>query len=570
VKRLSLPRALTIRSRLLLFLALGVVLTALAISIVTSVLGSRDARTRIVGQLESVATLKEQEISTWSSDLGLNLDIVLSEAEVPPDLQILAQGASTEAERGEAYGRLKERFLWATIRMALFEELFFMDKDGVVLISTNPSHEGQRLGLNDYFIQGLRGRFLQQPSYSLSLGEMTIVASTPARSQGETLGVLAGRTDLNGLNEIMIERAGLGETGETYLVGSNYRLLTYLRQPGYSIPETYIRTGGTDAAIGRLQDGSDTYRGYSGPTVIGVYRWIPDLQLALMAEQEEAEALGPTRVALVTIGGVAVLAAALAILAGVALSRRIVRPLAQLGSTAGRIADGELDLEADVVREDEIGTLAHSFNRMTSRLRESVRSLERRSDHLRASNESGRQISSILELDELLPYVARLLLTTFDYESVRILLLTDETRGQLHTCNQAECGEPAVVDLTQSADVAALASVARAGEPVLVARDDDGATSAALEEAGAEAAPGAPGDADRGGTGGFNRYAEIAVPIRVKEDLVGVLDISARSGHPLDDQDLFAAQTLADQLAIAIENSRLYERANELATGWEW
>ena len=44
--------------------------------------------------------------------------------------------------------------------------------------------------------------------------------------------MLAGRADLTGLNQIMIERPGLGETGETYLVGSNYRLLTYLRRQG--------------------------------------------------------------------------------------------------------------------------------------------------------------------------------------------------------------------------------------------------------------------------------------------------------------------------------------------------
>ncbi len=58
---------------------------------------------------------------------------------------------------------------------------------------------------------------------------MTIVAGTPVRVGSELVGVLAGRANLQGLNQIMIERPGLGETGETYLVGSNYRLLTDLR-----------------------------------------------------------------------------------------------------------------------------------------------------------------------------------------------------------------------------------------------------------------------------------------------------------------------------------------------------
>lgn len=551
MKRFSLPRARSIRTRLLLFLALSVVLTALAISVVTAVLGSRDARDRVIGQLKSVVALKEQEIISWTSGLRLNLDIVLSEANVTSDLRTLTLASSTEVARRDAYNRVRERFTWAAIRMGLFEELLFMDMRGSVLLSTNTSREDQRLGLNDYFVQGLKGEYIEQPSYSLSLGEMTIVASAPVQDQGETLGVIAGRADLSGLNQIMIERAGLGETGETYLVGSNHRLLTYLRRPGYSIPDTYVRTEGTDAAVDGSRTGSDTYAGYSGARVIGVYDWIPGLGVGLIAEQEEAEALGPTRVALMIIGGVAALAAVLAILTGIALTRRIVRPLAQLGNTAARITGGDLDLEADVVREDEIGTLAHAFNRMTAQLRDMVRSLERRTDHLRAINESGRQISSILELDELLPHVAHSLLQTFAYESVRILLITGQGCGRLLTCDgHMDCGPPTTVELNDSTAISlpVITTVARTGESLLLACT--GGTAAA-------------------GAAATEQHSEIAVPIRVGEDLVGVLDITSRGSQPLDEQDLFAAQTLADQLAIAIENSRLYQHAHELAAAQE-
>jgi len=564
VKRFPIPRARTIRSRLLLSFALSVVLTALAISVVAVLLGSRDARHRVTAQLNSVVTLKEQEIFAWTRGLELNLDIFLSEATIPGDLRTLAVASSMGEARTDAYNRVRQRFTWATVRMGFFEELFFMDATGTVLLSTNPSHERQRLGLNDYFVQGLKSRYIQEPSYSLSLGEMTIVASAPVQYLGETLGVIAGRANLNGLNQIMIERAGLGETGETYLIGSNHRLLTYLRQQGHSIPGTYIRTKGTDAAVDGGQPGSATYEGYTGARVIGVYDWIPELEVALIAEQEESEALGPTRVALTIMGGVAALAAALAILAGIALTRRIVRPLAQLGGTAARITGGELDLEAEVVREDEIGTLARAFNRMTAQLRQLVRSLERRTDHMRAINQAGRQISSILQLDELLPYVARSLLQTFDYSSVRILLLTDGACGRLLTCDQdVECGEPTLLDLTDTTCLPAIWTVIQTGEPLLLAGEatSDGTTGIN----GSVDPEGEPtGTAPTSGA-----HSEVAVPIRIGEDLVGVLDIASGGAHLLDEQDLFAAQTLADQLAIAIENSRLYEHAHELAAGRE-
>lgn len=539
-----LPRAARISSRLILFLTLSVVLTALAISVVTTLLGSRDARARVEGQLSSVAALKRQEVAAWVNSLRLNLEIILSETGIENDLHLLTTPEATAELRLAAYSRVRSQFFWAAFRTNLFDEVFFMDREGEVLASTASGHEGQRLGLNDYFIRGLTGEFLEQPSYSSSLGVMTVVASAPVTDQQGLVGVIAGRTDLSDLNQIMIERAGLGDTGETYLVGSNHRLLTYLRRPGFSIPETYIRTAGADAAVDDKTDGAGTYRGYAGEEVIGVYHWLPDLQVALIAEQEEAEALRPTRVVLLVVGGVALLAAGFAVLAGVTLTRRIVRPLADLGTTAGLIAGGRLEVEAPVVRDDEVGALASAFNRMTARLRTLVEGLERHAAHLRALNEAGQQISSSLDLKTLLPQVAGTLVRTYAFEAVHILLLDGEGRGLLHSCNQGQalCESVIPVEPTDPASgcPGSVAAAAERGGEVVVPQESDNTT-----------------------------FSKIAVPVRAKSDLVGVLAFVAADSHPMDDLDLYTARTLADQLAIAVENSRLYQHAHELAAAAE-
>jgi signal transduction histidine kinase/HAMP domain-containing protein len=594
--RRSFARAGTISGRLILYLALAVVLTAVAVSVVTFVLGSREARDRVVGQLKSVVALKQQEIATWQNNIDLNLDIVLSSQSILADLRTLTQqdGSVDAATRQAAYRRVQQLFFWAAQRMSLFDEVFFMDRQGNVLVSTSISHEGQRQNLNDYFVQGLRGSYIEQPSYSLSLGEMTITASEPAKEAGEVLGVLAGRANLQGLNQIMIERPGLGQTGETYLVGSNYRLLTYLRQPGYMIPDTYVRTAGTQAALNRQTTGSGTYESYSGDNVIGVYGWVPGLHVALLAEQQESEALGPTRRVLWIIVGVAAIAAIVAILAGFGLTRRITRPLAQLSTTAGLIADGDIDLRATVVRDDEIGTLAHSFNRMTGQLGLLVTNLQRRTERLKAIDETGRQISSILELDELLPYVAKSILETFGYEMVRVFMLTDSCSGRLVTCARQTCGPPLEVNLAETIDLDKQGLWEPGGSEKPVPADgvtahaaDDPGTGTAAAGAGAAPAPdGADAPADAADPGADLRFIaavarteqpaipaegglELAVPIKMGDRMAGVLDIVASENRPLDEEDALAARTLADQLAIAIENSRLYEQASELAASHE-
>ncbi len=124
-----------------------------------------------------------------------------------------------------------------------------------------------------------------------------------------------------------------------------------------------------------------------------------------MAEQGEAEALEATRLALWTTGAVALLAALLAIIIGTALIHSIVRPLSELGDTAGRIADGELDLSARVKRDDEIGRLATAFNRMTGRLHELAASKERQRLARDLHDAVSQTLFSISLMAEVLPRI---------------------------------------------------------------------------------------------------------------------------------------------------------------------
>ena len=426
--RLRFPTTFTIRNRLLVYFVCLVVLTAVAISAATALIEARESQDRVVAQLKSVATLKEQQITTWTGELRLNLDIVLLETGITDDLRTLTLKTVGERRRDAAYSRVQRRFTWIAQRAGLFEEVFFMGPAGQVLVSTDPGHEDQQLGVNDYFVDGLRSEFIQEPSYSLSLGKMTLVASRPVRDDGLVIGVLAGRANLESLNAVMVGRAGLGQTGETYLVGSNHRLLTDLRQPGHLIPNTYIRTAGADAAVDDGASGSATYAGYDGQAVIGVYHWIPRLKVALLAEQNEGEALAATRLALWTTGSIALLAVLLAILIGTLLIHTIVRPLSELGETAGRIADGELDLTAKVKRDDEIGRLAQSFNRMTGSLNELAASKERQRLARDLHDAVSQTLFSVSIIAEVLP---RIYEKDHEQGEARLEELRQLTRGAL-------------------------------------------------------------------------------------------------------------------------------------------
>jgi signal transduction histidine kinase len=59
--------------------------------------------------------------------------------------------------------------------------------------------------------------------------------------------------------------------------------------------------------------------------------------------------------------------------------------------------------------------------------------------------------------------------------------------------------------------------------------------------------------------------AELAIPMHFNEKVIGTLDVQSDRYHAFTGEDVLLIQSLADQVAIAIENVRLYERSRELA-----
>lgn len=87
----------------------------------------------------------------------------------------------------------------------------------------------------------------------------------------------------------------------------------------------------------------------------------------------------------------------LSIIIATVFVRLIVRPVRELEAAAGKIAEGDLDVQLDIGRKDEIGALAGSFNHMAKSLREAKKNMEMQAEKLRAQADKLQKANTELE-----------------------------------------------------------------------------------------------------------------------------------------------------------------------------
>jgi GAF domain-containing protein len=172
---------------------------------------------------------------------------------------------------------------------------------------------------------------------------------------------------------------------------------------------------------------------------------------------------------------------------------------------------------------------------------------QRRVEQFRVISEVGRRITSITGIDSVLQQVAELVQGAFDYDHVGIALVDGDT-----AVYRVGAGE-----LWESPDFEFLPARLKVGE--------QGITGWVAGTGEALLVPDVREEPRYVWMRGSKTRSELTVPIKLKGEVIGVLDAQSNQLNAFDESDLSVLQALADQAAIAIENARLYEQASRLA-----
>ncbi len=257
---------------------------------------------------------------------------------------------------------------------------------------------------------------------------------------------------------------------------------------------------------------------------------------------------------------------AVVVMIGLVMSR-IAVPLAKLRAGVEDIRQGQLDRSVVINTSDEFGELAGALNIMTAEVRQArhqqeayartleqqvadrTREVERRANQVVTGAAIGRAITSLLNIDELIVRIVDLIRERYGFYYVALFLIDAERRWAVL---QYGTDEPGRVLKAREYQLAvggqSMVGWVCAQQVARVARD-------VADDAMHLPNPLLP-----------ETRAELVLPLKLGERFLGVLDLQSLQCNDFDENEVTALQALADQVAIALENARLY---SELHTNYE-
>ena len=497
----------------------------------------RDTRQKLVASLETVVALKEAHLIDWvwgyERELGLLADALDRHADP------LAEMTAVQA-------------LDPTLTALVLVEL----ETGQVLASTDPAWKAPQAV--EPLLSDEKGLVIA----SLPLGGQQPLLSISYPWDGRQLIALPG---WDALQRIVAASDASWEGSTTRLVMSNGWILS---EDGLAFVPADLK-GGLSQGISEIwqqRDGSGAYDDLTGEPVFGAYRWNPALQVGILAEQSQRQALemGNTLTALV-VGATLVVALVTAAIAAV-VTRRVTQPIVQLTETAAWMARGKLNQQVVITRNDEIGILARAFNRMAEELTILYEDLEakvaERTMQLEAANEQtsyhliqlatsaevARVATSIRQLDLLLSTVVQLIGRAFELDHTSIYLLDEngEWAEPVTPPGEPDYGYPSMFERVKVGGPSLVGQVAADGQRRVVRADElarQSARSVAIL--------------------GPSVACEMAIPLQVRDRMLGVLLLRSSRLDDCGENEQVVYQSLADQISIAIENARVYAMERE-------
>jgi len=380
------------------FLAIGLV-PAVVLSMSALYISTDSLVSQAYNQLTSIRAIKKQQIESYFAEREGDLTM-LSES-------ILDQVKQNSSDELPAMAEVNHHYFKKFIETYDYYDLFLINPQGDVFYSVTKEADYQtNLRTGPYNSSGLGQLFKQVQReggfhlsdfrpYAPSNNDPAAFVAMPLTVAGEVQLVVALQLSTKKIAAIMQQREGMGETGESYLVGQDKRMRSdsFLDPVNHSMKASFagtVKENGVDtvAAVAALAGatGAKVIRDYNGNPVLSAYTPvnIQDVRWALLVEIDEAEVMHPVRdlqwlVFIILIGSIAVIIA-LAYRIAISITRPLGGEPQQMRLVTDKIASGDLSQEfsEDV---EHVGVYG-AMSRMSKSLQQVIGSIAHVTDEL--------------------------------------------------------------------------------------------------------------------------------------------------------------------------------------------
>jgi len=202
--------------------------------------------------------------------------------------------------------------------------------------------------------------------------------------------------------------------------------------------------------------------------------------------------------------------------------------------------------------QSALGLLSTERTELEQRVVERTEGLIKKTDQLRASSYIARQTAEVSDLSSLLGIVVNLITDQFGFYHTGIFLINETGDTAVLQATSSQGGQE-MVEMGYSLPVGGQNVVGyAAGHKTYRIALDVGADAVFFNN------PNLP-----------STHSEIALPLVIRNRVLGVLDIQSDKSQAFGPDDIDVLQTLADQVAVAIENAKLLDEAQSAITQLE-
>ncbi|MFC2111216.1 response regulator, partial [Bacteroidota bacterium] len=333
-------------------------------------------------KLVAIRDLKVKRLTDWLGERERDMRNFTADKELT-ELEDIIHKTSFEQDDIAIINNCRRILNHSLGNYSSYRELFIINpNNGKIIVSTNQSEEGNDKSQNEYFTKPMETHKISiiDVYYSHESSSNEMAYSIPIfcykHNRKHIVGVFVAHISLqNSLYKMLLDRVGLGKTGETLIANRNGYALNQLRWYDDAPLNLKIQAEPMDNAVNG-ESGIVFTKDYRGENVLAAYTYIPETKWGFVCKQDAYELNAPIREMIRNFIAIFLLTLIIIVVVALIIGRSISNPIVEMDRVAQKLKSGEFSARNTLNLRDELGSLAQAYNSLAEFIESRIKTQE--------------------------------------------------------------------------------------------------------------------------------------------------------------------------------------------------